>query len=118
MNYYPKPLPKWNDLDSSLKKQINRSKEVWLKNGGDQKKVDEWDRNQVAQGYTLIEAAPAAIHSGDVNFWDAREDRRIRYVERRKRIGKGPPKKGKQSLKTVTECLLTPLRSRKAIANG
>jgi len=75
-----------------LEKQYLQGKGAF-KQKGEIAKVNQWkSEGQVAPGYTAVGNLPEALDV-DGPFWDAREDDRLRRVEARKRLGKGPPKK-------------------------
>lgn len=94
LKWYPKPVPKPSALDGIANSAIRRKEEAYLRAGGERQALDTWKaEGQIAAGYGAVPKLPQAIlHDGA--FWSLREDRRLRYVDRRKRIGKGTPKKG------------------------
>ena len=99
LSYYPPTPPKISTMNKRFAAEQERLEKLYLAgkgpyaSRGEQALVNQWkSEGQVAPGYTAVGNLPEAL---DVEgpFWDAREDERLRRVEARKRLGKGPPKK-------------------------
>jgi small subunit ribosomal protein S33 len=87
MEYYPKPLPSFRSLNvkfANLTGQPEYTSKSWA--------YPSLPKDQIVpEGW--IEAERKKEAKGGM-FFDAREHRRMEKVERRKRIGKGAPRKG------------------------
>jgi small subunit ribosomal protein S33 len=94
LNYYSKPVPKPAALDRQFNHHVRQSEAAFLKSGGDVREIERWKREgQVAPGYIAAPNLPQAQNAKGI-FWDEREDARLRFVERRQRLGKGTTPKG------------------------
>jgi hypothetical protein len=99
LSYYPVAPPKVSTMNKRFAAEQARLEKNYLEGKGPHKQkgdialVNQWkSEGQVAPGYTAVGNLPEALDV-DEPFWDQREDDRLRRVEARKRLGKGPPKK-------------------------
>lgn len=91
-------------MDRIASSELRFKEQAYIAGGGDRFALEQWkSEGQVAPGYGVAPKIPQAVlHDG--MFWSASEDRRLRFIERRKRIGKGTPKKGQSRNPGLGQC--------------
>lgn len=97
LSYYPKPMPKPSTMNRVTTNMLESAEKAYIKSGGNRARSEilQWKQHgQIAPGYTPVAKLPQAALSEGV-FWDADEDARVKNVQKKARLGKGTPKKGK-----------------------